>query len=58
MNHIARKDFMIKLSCEQKQGVFSRLMEAMDSFGLHVLSANMTTFDGKVLNIIMVEVRV
>jgi len=49
---------MIKLSCEQKQGVFSRLMEAMDSFGLHVLSANMTTFDGKVLNIIMVEVRV
>lgn len=49
---------MIKLCCEQKQGVFSRLMKAIDSYGLHVLSANMTTFDGKVLNILMVEVRV
>jgi UTP:GlnB (protein PII) uridylyltransferase len=48
---------MIKLCCEQKQCGFSRLMEAIDSFGLNVVNANMTTFDRKVLNILIVEVR-
>ncbi|CAJ2636460.1 unnamed protein product [Trifolium pratense] len=55
VNRIGRTDFMIKLCCEHKQGGFSRLMEAIDSFGLNMVNANMTTFDGKVLNILMVE---
>ncbi|KAJ1423050.1 hypothetical protein SESBI_12633 [Sesbania bispinosa] len=55
VNHIGRTDFLIKLYCEQKQGGFSRLMEAIHSLGLHVTNANMTTFDGKVLNILTVE---
>ncbi|WJX87844.1 hypothetical protein P8452_69992 [Trifolium repens] len=55
VNHIGRTSFMIKLCCEQKQCGFSRLMEAIDSFGLNVVNANMTTFDRKVLNILIVE---
>ncbi|GAU51247.1 hypothetical protein TSUD_187880 [Trifolium subterraneum] len=55
VNLIGKTNFMIKLCCEHKQGGFSRLMEAIDSFGLNVVNANMTTFHGKVLNILMVE---
>lgn len=49
---------MIKLYCEQKQGGFSKLMEAIHSIGLQVASVNVTTYDGKVLNILTVEVRI
>lgn len=56
--HIGRTDFLIKLCSEKKQGGFTRLMEAIHSYGLHVANANMTTFDGKVLNVLTVEVRV
>lgn len=57
VHHIGGTDFLIKLYCDHKQGRFSRLMEAMHSFGLHVVNANMTTLNGKVLNILTVEVR-
>ncbi|CAL0330971.1 unnamed protein product [Lupinus luteus] len=53
--HIGRTDFLIKLLCEKKQGGFSRLMEAVHSFGLQVASANVTTLDGKVMNILTVK---
>ncbi|QCD82286.1 transcription factor MYC2 [Vigna unguiculata] len=55
VHHIGKKDFLIKLYCEQKQGRFSKLMEAIHSIGLQVASANMTTFDDKVLNILTVK---
>ncbi|KAK7386881.1 hypothetical protein VNO78_27228 [Psophocarpus tetragonolobus] len=55
VHHITKKDFLIKLYCEQKQAGFSKLMEALDSIGLQVDSANVTTFDGKVLNILTVK---
>ncbi|XP_057420667.1 transcription factor bHLH90 isoform X2 [Lotus japonicus] len=55
VHHLGGTDFLIKLYCDHKQGRFSRLMEAMHSFGLHVVNANMTTLNGKVLNILTVE---
>ncbi|CAK8561678.1 unnamed protein product [Lathyrus sativus] len=55
VNHVRRTDLMIKVCGEIKRGGFSKLLEAIDSFGLHVVNANMTRFDGKVLIILMVE---
>lgn len=57
VNQIGRRDFFIKLYCEQKRGGFARLMEALHSFGLEVADASVNTIDGKVLNILTVEVR-
>ncbi|XP_058766328.1 transcription factor bHLH90-like [Vicia villosa] len=39
VNHVRRTEFMIKLCCEMKRSGFSELMEAIDSFGLHVTTA-------------------
>ncbi|ESW25730.1 hypothetical protein PHAVU_003G060700 [Phaseolus vulgaris] len=39
----------------EKQGRFSKLMEAIHSIGLQVASANIMTFDAKVLNILTVK---
>ena len=58
VNHISKTELLIKVYCEQKPGGFSRLMEAIHSFGMQVANANMTTLDGKVLIILTVEVRV
>lgn len=58
VNQIGQREFFIKLYCEQKRGGFARLMEAIHSFGLQVTDANVNAFDGKVLNILTVEVRV
>ncbi|KAK7317616.1 hypothetical protein RJT34_02005 [Clitoria ternatea] len=55
VHHINQTDFLIKLYCEKKQGGFSKLMEAIHSFGLQVASANVTSSDGKVQNILTVE---
>ncbi|XP_027348131.1 transcription factor bHLH90-like [Abrus precatorius] len=55
VHHISKTSFLIKLHGEQKQGGFSKLMEAIHSFGLQVANVNMTTFDGKVLSILTVE---
>ncbi|XP_068462841.1 transcription factor bHLH90 isoform X2 [Phaseolus vulgaris] len=55
VHHISKKDFLVKLYCEQKQGRFSKLMEAIHSIGLQVASANIMTFDAKVLNILTVK---
>ncbi|KAF3431270.1 hypothetical protein FNV43_RR26000 [Rhamnella rubrinervis] len=55
VNQIGKKDCFIKLICKQKRGGFVRLMEAIDSLGLQVVNANVTTFDGTVQNILEVE---
>ncbi|XP_058746122.1 transcription factor ABORTED MICROSPORES-like [Vicia villosa] len=39
VNHVRGTEFMIKLCCEMKRSGFSELMEAIDSFGLHVTTA-------------------
>ncbi|KAL2238487.1 UNVERIFIED_CONTAM: Transcription factor ABORTED MICROSPORES [Sesamum indicum] len=56
VSQLGRKDFLLKLICNQKRGGFSRLMEAVDSLGLKVTDANVTTLNGSVLNVLQVEV--
>ena len=56
MKLIGTREFLLKLSYEKKRGGFTRLMEAMDDLGLQVVDANITTFNGKVLNIFRAEV--
>ncbi|XWS34792.1 hypothetical protein CRYUN_Cryun21dG0067800 [Craigia yunnanensis] len=55
VNHITKREFLIKLYYEHKRGGFAKLMEGIDSLGLGVIDANVTTFNGKVLNIFKVE---
>ncbi|XP_048440775.1 transcription factor bHLH90 [Pyrus x bretschneideri] len=55
VNQIGKRDCLIKLFSEHNRGGFARLMENMDSLGLQVVDANVTTFDGNVLNILKVE---
>lgn len=57
VNQIGKRDCLIKLFYEQSRGGFASLMENMDSLGLQVVDANVTTFDGNVLNILKVQVR-
>ncbi|XVF02464.1 hypothetical protein REPUB_Repub04eG0177600 [Reevesia pubescens] len=57
VNQITKREFLIKLYYEHKRGGFAKLMEGIDSLGLRVIDANVTTFNGKVLNIFKVEVR-
>ena len=56
MKLIGTREFLLKLSYEKKRGGFTRLMEAMNDLGLQVVDANITTFNGKVLNIFRAEV--
>nr|WIE96191.1 basic helix-loop-helix transcription factor [Loropetalum chinense var. rubrum] len=56
VKQIGTRDFLLKFFCEHKQGEFARLVEAMYSLGLQLIDANVTTFNGKVLNIFKVEV--
>ncbi|XP_052205413.1 transcription factor bHLH90 isoform X2 [Diospyros lotus] len=56
VNQIGARDFLLKCLCKKKQGGFLRLMEAVDSLGLQVIDANISAFNGKVLNILRVEV--
>ncbi|XP_008221870.1 PREDICTED: transcription factor bHLH90 [Prunus mume] len=55
VNQIGKRDCLIKLFYEQSRGGFANLMENMDSLGLQVVDANVTTFDGNVLNILKVQ---
>ncbi|PIN06233.1 bHLHZip transcription factor BIGMAX [Handroanthus impetiginosus] len=55
VSQLGPKGFLLRLICHKKRGGFSRLMEAMDSLGLQVTDANVTTLNGSVLNVLKVE---
>nr|KJB61052.1 hypothetical protein B456_009G337700 [Gossypium raimondii] len=55
VNQLTKREFLIKLYYEHKRGSFAKLMEGIDSLGLQVIDANVTTFNGKVLSMFKVE---
>nr|WIE96190.1 basic helix-loop-helix transcription factor [Loropetalum chinense var. rubrum] len=55
VKQIGTREFLLKFFCEQKQGGFTRLLEAMNSLGVLVVDANVTTFNGNVLNVLKAE---
>ncbi|MBA0746568.1 hypothetical protein Gogos_009074 [Gossypium gossypioides] len=57
VNQLTKREFLIKLYYEHERGSFAKLIEGIDSLGLQVIDANVTTFNGKVLSMFKVEVR-
>ncbi|CAH9120193.1 unnamed protein product [Cuscuta epithymum] len=57
VNQISTSVFMLRFMGKHCRGQFSRMMEIMDSLGLQVLEANVTTFNGLVLSVFRVEVK-
>jgi len=67
VDQIGKRHFLLKFLCEKKRGGFGRLMETIHSLGLcekfgcekkrgrHFHDANITTFNGKFLNILKIE---
>lgn len=56
VNQIDARVFMLRFIGKHSRGGFSRLMEIMDSLGLQVLDANVTTFNEEALSIFRAEV--
>ncbi|KAF3789664.1 Transcription factor ABORTED MICROSPORES [Nymphaea thermarum] len=57
VTQVGEHEFSLKIFCENRAGGFSRLMQAMDSLGLEVITVNIITFRGLVLNLFKVEMR-
>ena len=57
VNQIGERKYFIKLVVAHKRGGFVRLLEAIDSLKLQVVSINLTTLNGRVQNILEIKVR-
>ncbi|KAG9442786.1 hypothetical protein H6P81_018640 [Aristolochia fimbriata] len=57
VSQVNGNEFFVKIFCENRAGGFVKLLEAMNSLGLEVTNANITTFRGLVLNVVKVEKR-
>lgn len=55
VSQIGTRSFLVKLLFENRRGGFTKLLEVMNSVGLQVVDANVTTFNGNALNIFQVE---
>lgn len=53
---LGKRNILVKLVSEKKQGWFSKYMEGINSLGLTVVDANVSTLDSKVLAILTLEV--
>ncbi|KAH7405615.1 hypothetical protein KP509_15G077800 [Ceratopteris richardii] len=49
--------FSLRIFCVKRPGIFVKLMQALNVLGLDVLHANITTFQGLVLNVFNAETR-
>ncbi|KAF3796489.1 Transcription factor ABORTED MICROSPORES, partial [Nymphaea thermarum] len=54
VSRVGEQEFGLKILCENRADGFSRLMEAVDSLGLEVITVNVATIRGLVLYLLEV----
>ncbi|XP_042501797.1 transcription factor ABORTED MICROSPORES-like [Macadamia integrifolia] len=55
VNKIGAKEFNVRVCCEQRKGLFGRLMEAMSGLGFLITDVNVVTLRGKVSSVLNAE---
>ncbi|CAI9107284.1 OLC1v1006603C1 [Oldenlandia corymbosa var. corymbosa] len=55
VSQLDASDFLVEIISRKRHGGFSRLMQALDSYGLQVIDANVTTLNGLVRSIFKVQ---
>ncbi|XP_047323535.1 transcription factor ABORTED MICROSPORES-like [Impatiens glandulifera] len=56
LSQISAREFSLKVHSEKRRGGLTRLLEAVCCLGLQVIDANTTSFDGKSLTILTLQV--
>nr|XP_043625656.1 transcription factor ABORTED MICROSPORES-like isoform X2 [Erigeron canadensis] len=57
VHKIGAQELLLKLICSHRPSRFLKIMETLDSLGLQVIDANITTCNDRMLNILNVEVK-
>ncbi|XP_021742640.1 transcription factor bHLH90-like [Chenopodium quinoa] len=55
VNQLGNGNFLLRIICQQKPGVYTKLLEALSALGLPIKDANLTTYDGQVSTIFTVQ---